>query len=93
MESLARNWRSAEVPAELAALLGYAEKLTRRPQEMGETDVQRLRDAGWSDEAVLHVCEVVAYFNFVNRTADGLGVSLEEGWDRPIVPMEDPEEG
>jgi hypothetical protein len=34
---------------------------------------------------VLHACEVVAYYNFVNRTAEGLGVSLEEDWDHPLV--------
>lgn len=80
VEALARDWRSADVSEELAALLGYAEKLTRAPEAMEEADVERLREVGWSDEAILHACEVVAYFNFVNRTADGLGVTLEERW-------------
>ena len=84
-EVLAADWRSAEVSEKLGALLGYAEKLTLEPGAVEEADVQGLRDAGWSDEAVLHACEVVAYFNFVNRTADGLGVTLEEGWGHPIL--------
>jgi hypothetical protein len=36
------------------------------------------REAGFSDEAVLHAVEIVAYFAFVNRLADGLGVELEK---------------
>lgn len=82
---LARDWRAARLPAGLRALLTYAEKLTLEPGAVGEDDLQALRAAGWSDEAILHACEVVAYFNFVNRTADGLGVGLEEGWPHPIV--------
>jgi alkylhydroperoxidase family enzyme len=40
-------------------------------------DVDRLREHGLSDEAILHAVEVIAYFAFVNRLADGLGVQLE----------------
>lgn len=60
---------------------------------MDEDDVEALRRAGLSDEAVLHLCEVVAYYNFVNRTAEGLGVSLEERWSHPIVPPGDRDGG
>lgn len=44
---------------------------------MKRADLQPLRDAGLGDRAVLEAVEVTAYFNFVNRLADGLGVSLE----------------
>lgn len=52
---------------------------------MEEEDVEELRGAGLDDEAILHLVEVVSYFNFVNRMADGLGVSLEEAWPHPEV--------
>ncbi len=42
-----------------------------------ETDIARLRSAGWSDRAILDLTLVVGYFAFVNRIADGLGVELE----------------
>lgn len=58
-------------------MLEYAEKLTRAPGDVEEADLEPLREAGLGDEALLHLCEVVSYFNFVNRMADGLGVSLE----------------
>jgi alkylhydroperoxidase family enzyme len=52
-------------------------KLTVEPWACGETDIARLRKAGWSDRAILDLTLVVAYFAFVNRIADGLGVQLE----------------
>ncbi len=66
-------------------MLGYAEKLTGEPESVDEGDVTKLREAGLGDEAVLHVVEIVSYFNFVNRMADGLGVSLEEAWPHPPI--------
>lgn len=92
-EALASDWRSADVGFGLRALLAYGEKLTREPEAMEEADLRRLRDAGWSDEAILHACEVVAYFNFVNRTADGLGVTLEEDWPHRILSGDGEDDG
>lgn len=85
--TLARDWREAEVEKELEGMLAYAVKLTRRPDAMEEADLEPLREAGLDDEAILHLCEVTAYYNFVNRTADGLGVSLEADWPHPIIPV------
>lgn len=47
---------------------------------MLEADVERLRDAGLDDRAIVDANQVVAYFNYVNRIADGLGVDLEGEW-------------
>ena len=58
-------------------MLGYVEKLTRCPQNMTEADVASLRDAGFTDRDILDICEVAAYYAYVNRIADGLGVTLE----------------
>ena len=58
-------------------MLGYVEKLTLRPQDTREADVTTLRDAGFSDRDILDICEVAAYYAYVNRIADGLGVTLE----------------
>lgn len=44
---------------------------------MVRDDVERLRTAGLSDTDVLHLAEVVSYYAYVNRIADGLGVMLE----------------
>jgi len=44
---------------------------------MTAADLAPLRDAGFDDLAIHDVCAIVAYFAFVNRIADGLGVRLE----------------
>jgi uncharacterized peroxidase-related enzyme len=59
------------------ALLEYAEKLTRAPASIRPSDIDRLREAGLDDRAIHDACAIVAYFAFVNRIADGLGVELE----------------
>ncbi|PCJ55309.1 MAG: hypothetical protein COA70_03290 [Planctomycetota bacterium] len=58
-------------------MCAYAAKLTSTPGEMVEDDVILLRDLGWSDLEIHDACQVIAYFNYVNRLADGLGVDLE----------------
>lgn len=59
------------------AMLDYAEKLTRTPAAMHRKDVEAFRRVGFSDADVLHIAEVTAYYAYVNRIADGLGVDLE----------------
>jgi len=59
------------------ALLDYAVKLTRTPQSMTAADVSRLRAHGFDDRGIHDACAITAYFAFVNRIADGLGVELE----------------
>ncbi|MDF1800045.1 MAG: hypothetical protein P1V81_12780 [Planctomycetota bacterium] len=68
---------AAVLDARRHALLVYSLKLTRHPQRMVRADVQRLRTAGLTDTDVLHLAELVAYYAYVNRIADGLGVQLE----------------
>ena len=46
---------------------------------MQESDVLRLREDGLTDEQITIVTQVVAYFNYINRMADGLGVD-DEVW-------------
>ena len=67
----------AGLSAKRMAMLTYVEKLTVRPSEMVETDVIALRGVGFGDRDILDICEVVGYYAYVNRIADGLGVAAE----------------
>ena len=58
-------------------MLRYAVKLTRRPAAVRKSDLGALRRCGFGDPAILEVNAVVAYMNFVNRVAEGLGVAPE----------------
>mgnify|MGYP000091365290 CR=1 FL=1 len=44
---------------------------------MQPTDLDRLRRAGLSDRDILDAVQVIAYFNYINRVADALGVDPE----------------
>ncbi len=81
MEALVEDYRSAPVTEAERAMLDYVAKLTREPWAMTDGDVRSLRDAGFDDTAILDICQVAAYYAFVNRLADGLGVELEPYWD------------
>ena len=72
-------------------MLDYALKLTREPGRVTSEDVERLRLHGFTDAAVLDICQVTAYYNYVNRLADGLGVELEDFWQNEEMTMS-PEE-
>jgi uncharacterized protein YciW len=77
---LAHDHQSADVCEQDRAMLDYAAKLTHSPHQVGESDIQSLRDVGFDDTGILDICQVVSYYNYVNRLADGLGVQLEEFW-------------
>lgn len=52
-------------------------KVTVEPWAVGDADIQRLRDVGFTDTAILEASHVVGYFNHINRMADALDVDLE----------------
>ena len=58
----------------MAPVLVFAARLTRSPGAVTQADIDALRDAGWSDQAVEDVINVVALFSFLNRLADGFGI-------------------
>ena len=59
------------------ALMQYAEKLTLGPSEMKKDDVDNLRTAGLDDGQILEANQIICYFNYVNRSINGLGVTNE----------------
>jgi uncharacterized peroxidase-related enzyme len=60
----------------LSNIVRHAEKLTSAPSAMTESDLGELRAVGLSDRDILDLSPVVAYFSFVNRIAQGLGVAF-----------------
>ncbi len=82
--SLATNAHGCELNAADRAMIDYVLKLTRTPGDMTSDDVAALRAAGFDDAGALDICQVGAYYNYVNRLADGMGVEMEDYWvDEP----------
>jgi uncharacterized peroxidase-related enzyme len=77
------DWRQADIEPRLKGMLEYAEQLTTHPTGTGSEHIEKLRHVGLSDRDILDLNEVVAYFNYVNRIAEGLGVELEDTFRTP----------
>ena len=71
------NYKTAPISAKEKAMLDYAVKLTEKPAAVKKEDLDQLKEFDLSDRDILDLNQVVAYFNYVNRTADGLGIELE----------------
>lgn len=78
-DAIVSDFETAAISDKRKTMLRYASKLTREPAEVEERDVVALREAGFSDVDILHIVEVVGYYAYANRIADGLGIPLE-GW-------------
>jgi uncharacterized peroxidase-related enzyme len=64
----------------MRALCDFAVTLTHQPASIGEEHIARLREDGWSDAAIHDAVQVVSYFNYINRVAEGVGVEDEPEW-------------
>lgn len=84
VDQVKNDYRQADLAPADRALMDYASKLTSTPVEMESGDVQALRDAGFTDRAIHDAVQVAAYFNYINRIADGLGVDPEPPGVAPV---------
>lgn len=75
---MARDWRGAPLSAVDRALCEFAAKLTHRQHELSPADLDALRAHGLGDRAIHDATQVIAYFNYVTRVADALGVERED---------------
>jgi uncharacterized peroxidase-related enzyme len=64
------------------ALCDFATKVTLASREVRQEDVDELRAQGWSDAAISDAIQVIAYFNYINRVADAVGIDDEPEWGR-----------
>ena len=77
VHTLARDWRTAPLSDVDRALCEFAAKLTHEPRNITPGDLDGLRTHGLDDRAIHDAVQVIAYFNYINRVADCLGVDLE----------------
>jgi uncharacterized peroxidase-related enzyme len=80
VEHAAHDYRRAELDPARRALCDFAVKLTLTPASVAEGDVQALRDVAYDDVTISDAIQVVAYFNYINRVADGVGIEDEPEW-------------
>jgi len=71
------DYRRAQLTPRQKALCQFAEMVTRTPQALLHHHLEPLREHGLSDRDLLDAVEVIAYFNYINRVADALGIDPE----------------
>lgn len=74
VDAVKRDYRTAPIEGRDRTMLDYVSELTRDATRIGPDHHARLRQAGFDDIAILQITLIAAWFNYINRVADALGV-------------------
>lgn len=55
-------------------MLDYVVQVTKDATRISPADLDRLREVGFNDQAILQITLIASWFNYINRVADALGV-------------------
>lgn len=77
-QALQTDYTRAHLTDADRAMLDYAAKLTRHAWKVTPADLDRLRQVGFDDQAILQINLIASWFNYINRVADGLGVGRSD---------------
>jgi uncharacterized peroxidase-related enzyme len=77
VDALERDYTTAPVTAQERVMLDYVVKITKDATKVWKDDHERLHAAGFDDKAILQITLIAAWFNYINRVADALGVGRE----------------
>ncbi len=77
IDALAQDWTKAGLAVRERAMLAFAVKLTLVPGQMNEQDARLLNSVGFDERDLLEIVDVIAYWGFATRVAEGLGVFVE----------------
>jgi uncharacterized peroxidase-related enzyme len=77
---VAHDYRQAGLEPRLLVLCDFGVELTRRPAADAGAQVEALRREGWTDPAIHDAIQVIAFFNYINRIAEAVGIDGEPEW-------------
>ncbi|MGE5057287.1 MAG: carboxymuconolactone decarboxylase family protein [Acidobacteriota bacterium] len=77
VDALEKDYLSAPISEQDRVMLDYVIKVTKDATKVGKDDHERLRSAGFDDRGILQITLIAAWFNYINRVADALGVGRE----------------
>ncbi|MBY0357048.1 MAG: peroxidase-related enzyme [Candidatus Obscuribacterales bacterium] len=73
-KAIRNNYQTADLTDKERIMIEYAVKLTRDSLSIQQTDIEKLRTAGFDDKEILQINLITAWFNYFNRVVNGLGV-------------------
>lgn len=91
MEQVKRDFEAADLDEQEKTMLVFVAKMTRDSKNMSEADIERMRNAGFSDLQILEVVQLAGWFNCITRIADALGVEVEDwraDWKKRILAVQ-----
>ena len=77
VEALERDYTTAPITPQERVMIDYVVKLTKDATKVQKDDHEKLRAAGFEDQAILQITLIASWFNYINRVADALGVGRE----------------
>jgi uncharacterized peroxidase-related enzyme len=77
VEALQRDYRTAPITDAERGMLDYVVKVSWNATQVTRADHDRLRGLGFDDTAILQITLITAWFNYINRVADALGVGRD----------------
>jgi uncharacterized peroxidase-related enzyme len=77
VDALEKDYATAPITAQERVMLDYVVKITKDATKIWKDDHDRLRSAGFDDQAILQITLIASWFNYINRVADALGVGRE----------------
>ncbi len=77
VEALKKDYRSAPISEQDCVMLDYVVKLTKDATKCSPEDHARLRAAGFDDRGILQITLIAAWFSYINKAADALGVGRD----------------
>ena len=77
VQALQKDYTTAPITEQERLMLDYVVKITKDATTIGKDDHDRLRGAGFDDQAILQITLIASWFNYINRVADALGVGRE----------------
>ena len=75
--AMSRDFRAAAISGQDRVMLEYVVTLTKDATRIGKSDHEKLRAAGFDDRGILQITLIAAWFNYINRVADALGVGRD----------------
>ena len=77
VEALQTDYRSAPITDQERVMLDYIVKITKDATRVSPADHKALRAVGFDDRGIVQITLIAAWFNYINRVADALGVGRE----------------
>ena len=77
VEALEKDYTTAPISRQDRVMLDYVVKVTKDATKVWKDDHEKLRAAGFDDRGILQITLIAAWFNYINRVADALGVGRE----------------